>query len=370
MMKRAKATKVTRRELLKAAALAGMATSLPSVWGGGAERAWAAVQSKSDESAKPDLDKARKEGVVNFYTSLDTAIVDSVLKPFKEKYGVDVKYYRAGAREVITKVMTEWDAKALQCDVLDASELPAFLDMKQRNMFAQYRPESYDAIKDEKLKDKDGYWTCCRLTQVIIGYNTNVYKGDAIPKRWQDLTDPRFSGKMCLQTPEGFIPRIFCVVENLFGKDNINKGWAWLEAIGKNKPRYVQSVQVMCQMNETGEIPVSIFQNDNLMARSKDNGRPVDLVWPAEGLPTEPGGVALMKTTTHPNAGKLLVDWWVGKEGQEILIKSYKYSPRNDISAPKGYPALSSLKLWEENNEYIDKNRVEITKRISRALGA
>ena len=265
--------------------------------------------------------------------------------------------------------MTEWDAKALQCDVLDASELPAFLDMKKRNMFMQYYPESYDAVKDEKLKDKDGYWITCRLTQVIIGYNTNVYKGDAVPKRWQDLTDPRFSGKMCLQTPEGFIPRIYCVVENLFGKDNSNKGWAWLEAIGKNKPRYVQSVQAMGQMNETGEIPVSIFQNDNIVARAKDNGRPVDLTWPTEGLPTEPGGVALMKSATHPNAGKLLLDWWVGKEGQEILIKSYKYSARNDISAPKGYPPLSSLKLWEENNAYIDKNRVDITKRISRALG-
>jgi iron(III) transport system substrate-binding protein len=125
----------------------------------------------------------------------------------------------------------------------------------------------------------------------------------------------------------------------------------------------------MGQMNETGEIPVSIFQNDNIVARAKDNGRPVDLTWPAEGLPTEPGGVALMKSATHPNAGKLLLDWWVGKEGQEILIKSYKYSARNDISPPKGYPPLSSLKLWEENIEHIDKNRVEITKRISRSLG-
>jgi len=66
MLKRSKDTKVTRRALLKTAALAGMATSLPSIWGRGAGGAWAAVQAKSDEAAKPDLDKAKKEGVVNF----------------------------------------------------------------------------------------------------------------------------------------------------------------------------------------------------------------------------------------------------------------------------------------------------------------
>src|SRR5581483_9625689 len=41
-----------------------------------------------------DAAAARKEGEVSLYTSLDTAIVDAVLKPFQEQTGVKVNYYR------------------------------------------------------------------------------------------------------------------------------------------------------------------------------------------------------------------------------------------------------------------------------------
>ena len=47
-----------------------------------------------------DLAKAKAEGKVVLYTSLDTKIVDAVIKPFKDKYGIDVQYYRGGSNDV------------------------------------------------------------------------------------------------------------------------------------------------------------------------------------------------------------------------------------------------------------------------------
>ncbi|MHB1414381.1 MAG: ABC transporter substrate-binding protein, partial [Chloroflexota bacterium] len=285
-----------------------------------------------------------------------------IINPFKEQYGIDVKIYRAGSKEVSSKILTEWDAGQRLCDTLDASDVPAFQLMKKRSMLSKYYPEPYDAIPDN-LKDAEGYWTADRLTQIIIGYNTQVITGDMVPTGWADLADPKYKDKMVLQEPATFIQRIYTVADKM--------GWDWLDKIGANKPKFVQTVQVMGQMNETGEIPVSIFQNDNIMNRSKtDNNRPVDLVFPKEGLPTEPGGIGLMGECAHPNAGKLLIDWWLGETGQKLNVAGYKYSPRADIDPPKGCPPLKELNLWTEDNDYIEAHQQELQDKIAKALGS
>ncbi|MHB1134488.1 MAG: ABC transporter substrate-binding protein [Chloroflexota bacterium] len=357
-------SKLSRRELLKSLALVGLAigTGVSLATGCAAQQAPAAP-TKAAESTKPDLDKAKQEGVVSLYTSLDTAIVDMIIKPFKEKYGIDVKYYRGTGPDVTTKILTEWDAKQYLCDVFDVSDLPGVLVMKKRDMLVKYLAASIDAYPAD-MKDKDGYWTADRLTQVILGYNTNSIKGADIPTGWGDLADPKYGGKLVMQVPNLYYPRIHTVVTHL--KD----GWAWLEKVGKNKVKFVQSVQIMGQMNETGEIPLSIFQNDNIIARSRDNGKPVQPIFPKEGFPTAPGSIALMGKSPHPNAGKLLIDWWLGEEGQKANVAGYKYSPRPDIAPPKGCPPLKDLTLWQDDLAYLDANLTEVGQKIDKALGA
>ena len=351
--------RVNRRVVLKSLALAGLAIGGAALTTACAGQQGPAAQPKGEESTKPDVDKAKAEGVVQLYTSLDTAILAGIIDPFKAKYGIDVKVYRAGAREVTSKIFTEYDAKQHICDTLDASDVQAFNEMKERGMLAKYFPAHYDAYP-AALKDPDGYWTADRLTQIIIGYNTNIYKGADIPTGYADLVDPRFKDKMCMQEPVAFTARIFTVAENM--------GWDWLAKIGQNRPKFVQSVQVMGQMVETGEIPISIFQNDNIVARARDQGRPTDLVFPKEGVCTEPGAIGVMKESAHPHAARLLVDWWLGKEGQEANAAGYKYSPRPDINPPKGCPPLSELKIWHQDAAYIKAHLQEINDKIEKAL--
>ena len=73
-----------------------------------APRSWAA--SGPTMASEIDLAKAKAEGKVPLYTSLDTKIVDSVIGPFKDKYGIDVEYFRGGSDDVTSKVLAEADA--------------------------------------------------------------------------------------------------------------------------------------------------------------------------------------------------------------------------------------------------------------------
>lgn len=354
---------ISRRQLFKTMVGAGLAVGGIALLDAGCGTAQApAPTAKPEVSTKPDVNAAKKEGVVSLYTSLDTAIVDTIIKPFKDQYGIDVKYYRAGATDVATKVLNEWDAKQYLCDVLDVSDIPTVNMMKTRGMLAKYNPASLDAYP-ANMRDKDGFWTADRLTQIILGYNTKSISGDMVPKSWADLADPKYSGKMVMQEPNTFTLRIYAVVTNL--KD----GWNWLAKVGKNKPGYVQTVQVMEQMNETGEIPIAIFQNDNIVSRAHAGGKPVNMVYPKEGVVTEPGAIALMNKTSHPNAGKLFIDWWLGDQGQKANVAGFKYSPRPDMAPPEGCPPLKDLTLWEEDNNYLQAHMNEVADKITKALG-
>ena len=115
---------VARRSLIKAFA-AGSAAALlgrPS-WGQSAG---------PTQASEIDADKAKAEGKVVLYTSLDTQIVDAINAAFKQKYGIDVQYFRGGSSDVTSKVLAEADAGRPQADMVDASDLSALLLMLVR----------------------------------------------------------------------------------------------------------------------------------------------------------------------------------------------------------------------------------------------
>jgi hypothetical protein len=94
-----------------------------------------------------DLAKAKAEGKVLLYTSLDTKIVDSVIGPFKGKHGIDVQYYRGGSNDVTSKVLAEADAGRVQVDMVDASDLAAILLMKERGLLKTWTgPSLLDVV--------------------------------------------------------------------------------------------------------------------------------------------------------------------------------------------------------------------------------
>ena len=95
--------------------------------------AFAQASGPSDAS-QIDVAKAKAEGKVVLYTSLDTQIVDAIIAPFKEKYGINVEYFRGGAADVSSKVLAEADAGRTQVDMVDASDLAALLLMKERKL--------------------------------------------------------------------------------------------------------------------------------------------------------------------------------------------------------------------------------------------
>ena len=345
--------RIGRRSVLK-----GLAASYSiTVLGSGA---FAQASGPSDAS-QIEVAKAKAEGKVLLYTSLDTQIVDAVIAPFKEKYGINVEYFRGGAADVSAKVLAEADAGRTQVDMVDASDLAALLVMKDRKLLKAFKSKSIEAIAAD-LRDPDGTWITDRLTQAVIQYNTQEF-GSNPPKSWADLGKSSMNGRLVFfssATGDG-APRIYTLAKHL--------GWDLVKALAATKPLRVQSPQVITQVLERGERGAGFLQNDNIAWRSKLQGKPTDYLFPAEGVPTELGACGLLANSSRPHAAALFFEWWMSPEGQAILVKGGKYSSRTDVAPPTGSTPLSKLKLLTLDPAEYKKNRAKILDQMTAIFG-
>jgi iron(III) transport system substrate-binding protein len=334
---------------------------LGGLLGGAATAALAPTLRAQEAAGTIDLEQARAEGPVTLYTSLDTKIVDSIIASFTEKYGIKVEYFRGGSADVTSKVLAEADARRLQTDIVDASDVAALMLMKERGILKPYRSPATKTVPVD-LRDPDDYWIADRLTQAVIQYNTDEM-GANPPATWQDLTSPEYRGRLVFFSSSNGdgAPRLYTLAQHF--------GWELLEKLAANEPLRVQTPQLVTQVLESGERGAAFATNDNIAWRSKLQGKPTDFVYPVEGVPTELGAVGLIEGSSRPNAAMLFYDWWMGDKGQALLVAGGKYSSRTDLAPPKGSPPLSDLKLLVLDYGEYQANRSDILERMADIFG-
>lgn len=347
---------LTRRVVLRSAAGVGLAVA------GGYVPIGNAGAQGTPAASSVDVEKAKDEGRVSLYTSLDTKIVDAIVASFKEEYGIDVEYFRGGSADVSGRVLAEADAGNLQADIVDASDVGAFLAMKERGLLRPYRSPAAASVPAE-LRDPDDTWVADRLTQAVIQYNTQEIGDLTPPQVWTDLLAPGYAEQLTYFSSSNGdgAPRLYTLAQNF--------GWELLEGFAANEPLRVETPQLITQVLENGERVAAFATNDNIAWRSKQEEKPTDFVYPSEGVPTELGAVGLIEGAEHPNAAQLFYDWWMGPEGMRLLVEGGKYSSRTDLDPPVGSPPLGELTLLVLDYEEYQTNRSDILERMAEVFG-
>jgi iron(III) transport system substrate-binding protein len=277
------------------------------------------------------IDAAKKEGEVVWYS---TQIVNQLVRPiaaaFEKKYpGIKVRYTRANANEVAVKILNESRAGRPQSDVFDGTS--TVVPLEREGYVLQWQPE---AAKDypDLYKDPQGYWIASNLYINTPGYNTSLIPKGTQPKTYQDLLDPKWSGKIAwnaLPSTSGGVGFIGTVLSEM-GEE---KGMAYLRAFAKQKVANVPAAarQVLDQVI-AGEyaIALQIFNHHAVISAKK--GAPVDWI-KMEPVTGTLSVIGIQKNAPHPNAAKLLVDFIISKEGQQV------YRDADYLTADPAIPA-------------------------------
>ena len=346
------------RELTRRRVLAGSTTALMA---SGFVRS--AQSAPAAESITPQLiDAAKKEGKVTWYSSVDLALAEKVGKAFEAKYpGIAVKVERSGAERNFQRIGQEYASKIYNCDVVNSSDAAHFIIWKRQKMLAAYMPEDVARDFPAMHKDSDGMFASWRITLCPIAYNTKMVKAEEAPKSYADLLDPKWSGKMVKAHP-GYSGVIMTATQQL----SRDLGWSWFEKLSKQKVMQVQSATEPPKKMVAGERPIMVDGGEYLLVLMKEQGDPIEIVYPTEGTPLIVGPNAVFKNAPNPNAARLLQNYMFTAEGQQVLIDSAGMHSVHPMTKERsGRKSLSQIKLMKDDAVAVEREGEQIKKRYS-----
>jgi iron(III) transport system substrate-binding protein len=308
------------------------------------------------------IEAAKKEGKVVFYTAMDLQFAERLGKSFEAGFpGIAVRVERSGAERVFQRIGQEYGSNIHAVDVVNTADQAHVIFWKRNGWLAQYLPEEVVKYYDKKYYDPEGFELVTRVLVSPFGINTNLVKMEDAPKSFADLLDPKWSGKMVKAHPaySGTIMNAtFQIARDL--------GWGYLEKLAKQNILQVQSATDTPKRIVLGERAIMIDGAGYLVIRDKEAGKPVDVIYPAEGTPLATSPSVLMKGAPNPNAAKLFHNWMHSREGQQILIDfARQYSPHSQAVEKPGVRKLSDIKLMKEDPEGVEKSADEIKRRYT-----
>jgi iron(III) transport system substrate-binding protein len=273
--------------------------------------------------------KAKEEGRVVLYTSL--AASDN--KPFRSAFeqahpGVKLEIYRASGTTILQKILTESRAGAHLADAV-LTEGAVLHPLKEANLLVKFDSPERNAF-EARFKDKDGFWTDVYPTVHSIPYNTKLVAQKDLPKRYTDLLDPKWKGKLGANRNNYMF---IAAMLDLYGKE---KGEDFMRRLAQQEPQVRSGGTLTATLVGAGEIPLAFVVYANNVENVKESGSPVDWVKVEEPLYAESHPVAVMARSSHPNAARLLAEFAISKTGQQLISDLGKVPGRSDVQPKIG----------------------------------
>src|SRR4030095_15736254 len=148
---------------------------------------------------------AKKEKELTWYTAhYDSETAAAVCAGFEQKYpGVKCNYVRVTAQVAYQRLSQDQKAGIAQASVISSTAASHFGKMKKDGWLAPYRPKNLPELVDafKTFNDTDHQFAATAAGLVLITYNTSVVAASEAPKKWTDLTDPKWKGKVSIGHP-------------------------------------------------------------------------------------------------------------------------------------------------------------------------
>jgi iron(III) transport system substrate-binding protein len=307
---------------------------------------------------------AKKEGAVVHYCTLPQAYCEDIGKRFEKHTGIKADITRMPSGAQYSRLMQEQQAGLKVTDVFEIALVAAAVEMKAKGMLEPYLPR--DAAKiDAKYRDRDRMYNEYYVNVQFIAYNPkHISAGDA-PKRWKDIYDPKWKGKLTVSHPKfsGI------TIDWLIWQSRLLGGWDFLQKLKANDPIVVRSSAEAIPLLVNGERALNAQSYGDAAWEAKLKGEPLEISYPEEGVVVSHDYTGILKTAPHPNAAKVFVDYLFSLEHAQWLLDRYVYVTHPAAKPPAGFRPIRDLKTLVLDGEEVARETANVRERFAAVFG-
>jgi len=300
----------------------------------------------------PDIAAAKKEGRLVLYVSTNLPLAQAIAKGFEQKHPyLKVEITRNSGEALLNRIRTEKLAGKILFDVVYGATVPLLPALGVVTPYVSSQAQAYP----KKFREAKDFWTGVSANYYVLGYNTKLVAKAEAPKDWQDLTQPKWKGKLAMD-PEEF--SWFGAMESYFGEEKNQK---LMSALARQDIQWRKNHTTLAQFLAAGEYPTALVYA-HTMEEMKQKGAPVEWLRTTKPIVVDLQAVALAAQPANPNSAKLFIDYLLSAEGQGIIFRDKKIPvlpsvvPETSALHPAGLDLFPSpLKVVTNLNQYAAK---------------
>lgn len=295
---------------------------------------------------------AQEEGEVLVYTTLTEPDVEKLVEDFEDKYGIQVKPLRLGSNDAITRFDSESEAHAPSADLLLVAETRYFADAVERGYVTPLEETGVLAFVPDypsQFLVRDAGTAVVNITNAGWVYNTEAVDEGDLPKTWEDLLDPRWTGKLVG-------PPASDEINNLLTLSMVAEqhGEEFLSQLHGQLLREYPDMVPMHEAVASGEGFIGLQSVEFFVDALASGGAPLGFVSVAPAYyPVHALGVA--SDAKNPAASRLLAQYLLSEEGSESVASGVGVYTPYDEEIPEGFraPTVEHISQVLERKESI-----------------
>ena len=318
--------------------------------------------------AEPETPSAPELSGTMKVVATSEAYVD-LFDKFTEATGVKVELLSMSSGEVLSKLRAEGGVPS--ADLWFGGGIDAFMSAKADGLLEQVQFDAMSQLTPGFI-DEEGYWFSKGIT--IVGFLVNNTLAKELnletPAAWSDLLDSQYQGEIIMSNP-AVSGTNYAVVNALLQKLGEEEGWTFFEELDKNIAYYSRRGSDPKNKVTADEFAVGITYLDRTIdALLADYD--VTIVYPSDGIPWVPEGVAVFKNAENVDAAKYFVEWLFSSD--DNLRQLAEIDQKDGIKIIK--PSLEGVELGydtaillEEDLTRFGAEREDILARFETLMG-
>jgi iron(III) transport system substrate-binding protein len=295
------------------------------------------------------------------YTAIEADDLTKYAERFnKDHPDIEIQWVRDSTGIITAKLLAEKNNP--QADAIWGLAATSLMLLKNEGMLEPYAPQGLERLDARFIDNAEPpAWTGMDAWAAVICFNTVEGERLGLPKpsSWQDLLEPAYRGHIVMPNPNssgtGFLDVSSWL--QLFGEE---EGWQYMDQLHENIAAYTHSGSKPCRQAAAGEVPIGI-SFEFRAARLKEEGAPIDIIVPEEGIGWDMEATAIVKGTDKLEAAKTLADWSVSEAANQLYAEGYAVVAIPELAQPIAHmPEDLESKMIENDFDWAAANRERI----------